>query len=219
MLNCVLIACLMKYVKMYNWICRCCVCLGEFEMREELQQIPLCKHVFHPHCISHWLHSNSTCPLCRCSVIPITKHPLSHPLVIPDPIALEDPNFNPDQQMVYPDQGEQVVIVDTNLADYYCSIEEHMVILVEGSSSTSTSRWNNHLFSISKSMCNFFFWVCEENRVNCVQFCQPYFSKFSVDLLPSFLKNRSELFLYYCRIDRVEIQFPHTNFWIIQWVN
>lgn len=157
MLNCVLIACLMKYVKMYNWICRCCVCLGEFEMREELQQIPLCKHVFHPHCISHWLHSNSTCPLCRCSVIPITKHPLSHPLVIPDPIALEDPNFNPDQQMVYPDQGEQVVIVDTNLADYYCSIEEHMAILVEGSSSTSTSRWNNHLFSISKSMCNFFF--------------------------------------------------------------
>ncbi|KAM7531435.1 hypothetical protein LguiB_034845 [Lonicera macranthoides] len=58
--------------------------------------------------------------------------------IIPDPIAQEDPNFNPDQQTVSPHQGEQVIIVDTNLDNYYCSTEEHAVMLVEGSSSTST---------------------------------------------------------------------------------
>ncbi|RDX90189.1 putative E3 ubiquitin-protein ligase RHA4A, partial [Mucuna pruriens] len=51
----------------------CCVCLGEFELKEELLQIPYCKHVFHISCISSWLQSNSTCPLCRCSIIPSTK--------------------------------------------------------------------------------------------------------------------------------------------------
>ncbi|KAK3007117.1 hypothetical protein RJ639_016186 [Escallonia herrerae] len=55
----------------------CCVCLGEFEIKEELLQVPSCKHVFHVDCIHHWLHSNSTCPLCRCSVVADTKpcHP------------------------------------------------------------------------------------------------------------------------------------------------
>ncbi|XP_021905136.1 probable E3 ubiquitin-protein ligase RHA4A [Carica papaya] len=52
---------------------QCCVCLGEFEMNEELLQAPLCKHVFHAECIHHWLHTNSTCPLCRSSIIPTTK--------------------------------------------------------------------------------------------------------------------------------------------------
>ncbi|CAJ1978556.1 unnamed protein product [Sphenostylis stenocarpa] len=51
----------------------CCVCLGEFEVKEEVVQIPYCKHVFHLDCIHHWLQSNSTCPLCRCSIIPTTK--------------------------------------------------------------------------------------------------------------------------------------------------
>ncbi|XP_057430716.1 probable E3 ubiquitin-protein ligase RHA4A [Lotus japonicus] len=50
----------------------CCVCLGEFEMKEEVLQIPYCKHVFHIDCIHHWMQSNSTCPLCRCSIIPTT---------------------------------------------------------------------------------------------------------------------------------------------------
>ncbi|KAB5564626.1 hypothetical protein DKX38_004680 [Salix brachista] len=53
---------------------QCCVCLGDFEIKEELLQIPSCKHVFHINCIQHWLYSNSTCPLCRCDVMfPTTK--------------------------------------------------------------------------------------------------------------------------------------------------
>lgn len=47
---------------------QCCVCLGEFEMEEELNQVPSCKHVFHVDCIAPWLRSNSTCPLCRVSI-------------------------------------------------------------------------------------------------------------------------------------------------------
>lgn len=48
-----------------NYNCRCCVCLGEFEIKEELLQVISCKHVFHINCIRHWLQSHSTCPLCR----------------------------------------------------------------------------------------------------------------------------------------------------------
>ncbi|WCJ26552.1 RING/U-box superfamily protein [Euphorbia peplus] len=52
---------------------QCCVCLGEFEVKEELLQMPSCKHLFHIECIHHWLHTNTTCPLCRSFVIPISK--------------------------------------------------------------------------------------------------------------------------------------------------
>ncbi|CAF2071286.1 unnamed protein product [Brassica napus] len=52
----------------------CCVCLGEFELKEELVEMPSCKHIFHLDCIHLWLYSHTTCPLCRSSVfIPSIK--------------------------------------------------------------------------------------------------------------------------------------------------
>ncbi|KAG6605583.1 putative E3 ubiquitin-protein ligase RHA4A, partial [Cucurbita argyrosperma subsp. sororia] len=65
----------------------CCVCLGEFEIKEELLQVPSCKHVFHIDCMNLWLASNSTCPLCRCSVIPTTR--------CSDPPVLVPPQLTP----------------------------------------------------------------------------------------------------------------------------
>ncbi|XP_051129712.1 probable E3 ubiquitin-protein ligase RHA4A isoform X2 [Andrographis paniculata] len=48
---------------------QCCVCLGEYEEKEEVVQVPSCKHIFHMDCIHHWLQNNSTCPLCRAPVV------------------------------------------------------------------------------------------------------------------------------------------------------
>ncbi|KAH9620406.1 hypothetical protein KSS87_000018 [Heliosperma pusillum] len=58
----------------------CCVCLGEFEMEEELQQVRLCRHVFHGDCIYQWLRANTTCPLCRC---PLLSPPINSLHLIP----------------------------------------------------------------------------------------------------------------------------------------
>jgi hypothetical protein len=47
----------------------CAVCLCEFEMDDELRLLPTCGHAFHVPCIDTWLLSNSTCPLCRGSIL------------------------------------------------------------------------------------------------------------------------------------------------------
>ncbi|XP_024515888.1 RING-H2 finger protein ATL2-like [Selaginella moellendorffii] len=46
----------------------CAVCLGNFEEGELLRILPACGHLFHPDCIDAWLHTHSTCPLCRRSL-------------------------------------------------------------------------------------------------------------------------------------------------------
>lgn len=48
----------------------CVVCLEEFEDGEKGRTLPKCGHNFHLDCIDMWLHSHSTCPLCRASVQP-----------------------------------------------------------------------------------------------------------------------------------------------------
>ncbi|EXC14470.1 RING-H2 zinc finger protein RHA4a [Morus notabilis] len=67
---------------------QCCVCLGEFVVKEELLQVPSCKHIFHIDCIHLWLHTNTTCPLCRCSVLPAAPKLDVHPYPMPPPPSI-----------------------------------------------------------------------------------------------------------------------------------
>lgn len=111
---------------------QCCVCLGEFEIKEELLQVPSCKHVFHVECIHYWLHSNTTCPLCRCSIVPITK--LYNPAtasVVTRLLQDSGTNSNQNQQNTPSEQQEQQQL------DGICT--EQLTIHIEGSSSTSSA--------------------------------------------------------------------------------
>ncbi|XP_020239551.1 probable E3 ubiquitin-protein ligase RHA4A [Cajanus cajan] len=93
----------------------CCVCLGEFELKEELLQIPYCKHVFHINCISNWLQSNSTCPLCRYSIIPTTKFLNLTPPIVSEPPQQGGVSGSPSHIiMPLPHQQEDEVGASTN---------------------------------------------------------------------------------------------------------
>ncbi|KAL0144902.1 hypothetical protein V8B55DRAFT_1456862 [Mucor lusitanicus] len=47
----------------------CAVCKDQFESQEQVIELP-CEHIFHDECIKPWLKLNSTCPVCRHSVLP-----------------------------------------------------------------------------------------------------------------------------------------------------
>ncbi|KAF0934479.1 hypothetical protein E2562_025556 [Oryza meyeriana var. granulata] len=54
----------------------CAVCLEDVQRGETVRRLPACCHLFHKDCIDMWLHSHTTCPLCRCEVLlrrPATK--------------------------------------------------------------------------------------------------------------------------------------------------
>ena len=44
---------------------KCSVCLCDFEIDEEVIQLPNCKHIFHPPCVLRWLEMHDSCPICR----------------------------------------------------------------------------------------------------------------------------------------------------------
>ncbi|KAI4326693.1 hypothetical protein MLD38_031980 [Melastoma candidum] len=50
----------------------CAVCLSGFLDEDRLRLLPGCGHAFHLNCIDAWLLSNSTCPLCRSSLVDST---------------------------------------------------------------------------------------------------------------------------------------------------
>ncbi|KAM7267285.1 hypothetical protein ACFE04_009451 [Oxalis oulophora] len=43
---------------------KCSVCFEDFLIGTEATSMP-CSHTFHSDCITHWLHKNNSCPLCR----------------------------------------------------------------------------------------------------------------------------------------------------------
>ncbi|KAF8105487.1 hypothetical protein N665_0157s0071 [Sinapis alba] len=78
----------------------CAICLNEFEDDETLRLLPICDHVFHPHCIGAWLQGHVTCPVCRTNLA--DQHKLTEPelitetdiesqqTVIPEPAVVEN---------------------------------------------------------------------------------------------------------------------------------
>ncbi|XP_065881391.1 RING-H2 finger protein ATL46-like [Euphorbia lathyris] len=56
----------------------CAVCLCEFTDNDKLRLLPNCSHAFHIDCIDTWLLSNSTCPLCRGTLLS-SNFPIENP--------------------------------------------------------------------------------------------------------------------------------------------
>ncbi|XP_040376331.1 RING-H2 finger protein ATL39-like [Oryza brachyantha] len=55
----------------------CAVCLEDVQRGETARRLPACGHLFHRDCVDMWLHSHTTCPLCRCEVLP--RRPATKP--------------------------------------------------------------------------------------------------------------------------------------------
>ena len=52
----------------------CVICMEEYKETDEVIELPCNeKHFFHSKCITDWLNSNNSCPLCK---KPITKEDL-----------------------------------------------------------------------------------------------------------------------------------------------
>ncbi|KAJ7550187.1 hypothetical protein O6H91_07G087400 [Diphasiastrum complanatum] len=52
-----------------NEDCQCPVCLNDFEPNDKLRVLPVCSHCFHLDCIDEWIINNSTCPVCRSTLV------------------------------------------------------------------------------------------------------------------------------------------------------
>ena len=43
----------------------CSICLDAYADGDEIIILPVCKHIYHTHCITSWFTFHSHCPLCR----------------------------------------------------------------------------------------------------------------------------------------------------------
>lgn len=51
----------------------CTFCLSSFDEEDEVRELYNCRHIFHRNCLDKWLDQRqTTCPLCRSSLIPTT---------------------------------------------------------------------------------------------------------------------------------------------------
>ncbi|KAJ1264735.1 hypothetical protein BS78_08G023900 [Paspalum vaginatum] len=48
---------------------QCVICLAEYEEKDMVRTLPHCGHNFHMACIDLWLEHNTTCPVCRISLL------------------------------------------------------------------------------------------------------------------------------------------------------
>ncbi|KAK1416461.1 hypothetical protein QVD17_32252 [Tagetes erecta] len=46
----------------------CSICLQDFEIGNSAGIFPKCEHKFHPECISQWLLTHNSCPVCRTTI-------------------------------------------------------------------------------------------------------------------------------------------------------
>ncbi|XP_021728299.1 RING-H2 finger protein ATL73-like [Chenopodium quinoa] len=58
-----------KDVKVQGLGTECVICLADFKGGEKLRILPKCHHGFHVKCIDKWLGSQSSCPICRQSLV------------------------------------------------------------------------------------------------------------------------------------------------------
>lgn len=93
----------------------CAVCLCEFSDQERLRLLPMCSHAFHIDCIDTWLLSNSTCPLCRGTLLSSCL-PMENPLFNIDLSRELSNGFSREAEMG-PSNGQKPVVMEENVGD------------------------------------------------------------------------------------------------------
>ncbi|KAK1617567.1 hypothetical protein QYE76_023084 [Lolium multiflorum] len=86
---------------------QCSVCLADYQAEERLQRIPPCGHTFHIDCIDHWLSKNTTCPLCRVSLLPAPKTASVEPADLEAQTVEEEGSLNVQHQAGLNDEETQ----------------------------------------------------------------------------------------------------------------
>lgn len=90
------------------FVCRCSVCLADYQAEDKLQRIPACGHAFHMDCIDHWLTTHTTCPLCRLSLLAPPKSSSESPYVQEE--TSQESSVTENSNETYDQQRSQAVV-------------------------------------------------------------------------------------------------------------